>query len=340
MITLDGSMGEGGGQVLRTALALALVTGQAITIDKIRAGREKPGLKRQHLTAVLAAAEIGDATVEGAELGSLRLVFRPRGLRAGTYRFAIGTAGSTTLVLQTVLPALWSAHAPSTVELTGGTHNPFAPSGDFLQHAFAPVVQRMGAGLELSLLATGFHPAGGGQLHASAAPAAWRPVELMHVCDAPIVRARILTSQIARHVGNRERNELRRHLGLAEDAVRIDSVRSSGPGNAIIVSLMLGDTPEVVTELGERGVMAEEVAATAAEEARALLAARVPVGTHLADQLLLPMALAGGGAFRTMLPSLHTRTNAQVIERFLPVRFDLREDNAGSGAWIVDVRRA
>src|SRR5688572_262374 len=117
MLHLDGSFGEGGGQVLRTALGLSLVTGQPFLIEKIRAGREKPGLKRQHLTAVLAAAEIGSAQVDGAELGSQRLTFVPQRLRAGDYRFAIGTAGSTTLVLQTVLPALLSADGPSTVEL-------------------------------------------------------------------------------------------------------------------------------------------------------------------------------------------------------------------------------
>ncbi|STJ15441.1 RNA 3'-terminal-phosphate cyclase [Escherichia coli] len=131
MIALDGAQGEGGGQILRSALSLSMITGQPFTITGIRAGRAKPGLLRQHLTAVKAAAEICRATVEGAELGSQRLVFRPGTVRGGDYRFAIGSAGSCTLVLQTVLPALWFADGPSRVEVSGGTDNPSAPPADF-----------------------------------------------------------------------------------------------------------------------------------------------------------------------------------------------------------------
>jgi RNA 3'-terminal phosphate cyclase (ATP) len=337
IITLDGSMGEGGGQVLRSALGLSLATGQSFVIERIRAGREKPGLKRQHLTAVLAAAEVGGASVEGAELGSQRLAFKPRTVRAGNYRFAIGTAGSTTLVLQTILPGLWAADGPSTVELQGGTHNPLAPSFDFLQRAFAPLMRRMGAGLELLCPVAGFYPAGGGQLHATIAPARWQTIELLQVPQRPIVHARIVLSRIPGNVGDRELFTLRRALDLRADAVRIDEVQSPGPGNAVMVMLELGAVTEVVTELGERSVTAETVAERAAQEAKELLAANVPVGPHLADQLLLPMALAGGGGFRTMAPTLHTRTNAEVIERFLPVKFTLRED---AGSWVVEVAPA
>lgn len=132
MIALDGAQGEGGGQILRSALSLSMITGQPFTITSIRAGRAKPGLLRQHLTAVKAAAEICRATVEGAELGSQRLVFRPGTVRGGEYRFAIGSAGSCTLVLQTVLPALWFADGPSRVEVSGGTDNPSAPPAVFI----------------------------------------------------------------------------------------------------------------------------------------------------------------------------------------------------------------
>jgi RNA 3'-terminal phosphate cyclase (ATP) len=162
VLTIDGAHGEGGGQVLRTALGLAIVTGQPITLVDIRARRKKPGLQRQHLTAVQAAAAVGAASVAGAELGSTRLEFCPSALCSGHHRFAIGTAGSATLVLQTVLPALWAADGPSTIELSGGTHNPMAPPFDFLAQAFAPIVRRMGAGLDLELLRHGFFPAGGG----------------------------------------------------------------------------------------------------------------------------------------------------------------------------------
>lgn len=340
MLHIDGSMGEGGGQVLRTALGLSLVTGQPFVIDKIRAGRPKPGLARQHLTAVLAAAEVGDAQVEGADLGSQRVTFKPRGVRAGDYRFAIGTAGSTTLVLQTVLPALLSAEAPSTVELVGGTHNPLAPPFDFLADAWAPLLRRMGAGLDLTLGQHGFYPAGGGHLRAQITPAAWRPIELMERTAEPRVRADIVWARIPPHVAEREARTLRARLSLGADDVTIREVPSAGPGNAVMLRLALGEVTELVMTLGERSVRAEDVAGDAAGAVQALLAVDAPVGAHLADQLLIPMALAGGGSFRTVTPSLHTRTNAEVIERFLPVKITLREDDRAAGAWVVQVARA
>ena len=142
MIEIDGSLGEGGGQILRSCLALSLVTGEPVRLVRIRAGRQKPGLMRQHLTCVLAAAEIGSADVRGAKLGSQELEFRPGTLRAGSYRFAIGTAGSTSLVLQTVLPALLAIGGTSELELEGGTHNPLAPTFDFLASAFVPILMK------------------------------------------------------------------------------------------------------------------------------------------------------------------------------------------------------
>ncbi len=140
LIRIDGSFGEGGGQILRTALSLSLVTGRPIQIDNIRAGRERPGLLRQHLTAVLAAAEIGQAQVEGAVLGSTSIGFVPGPVKAGEYRFAVGSAGSGTLVFQTVLPALMLATGPSRLVIEGGTHNDAAPPFPFLERAFLPLV--------------------------------------------------------------------------------------------------------------------------------------------------------------------------------------------------------
>src|SRR5262245_2007058 len=160
-ITIDGSAGEGGGQILRTALALSLVTARPFRIERIRAGRPKPGLLRQHLTAVQAAAKVGAARISGAEVGSLELTFEPTGLRGGAYDFAVGTAGSATLVLQTLLPALLRAREPSQLTIEGGTHNPYAPPFDFLARTFLPVLRRMGAAIEARLEAPGFYPAGG-----------------------------------------------------------------------------------------------------------------------------------------------------------------------------------
>src|SRR5688572_16449750 len=180
LITIDGSMGEGGGQVLRTSLALSLVTGKPFRIEKIRAGREKPGLLRQHLTAVNAAAAVGGAHVEGAALGSRELDFRPGPAKPGEYRFAVGTAGSATLVLQAVLPALLTARGASTLVLEGGTHNPFAPPFDFLDKAFLPLLRRMGARVEVALERPGFYPAGGGRFQVRV-----EPVERLERLDLP-----------------------------------------------------------------------------------------------------------------------------------------------------------
>ena len=141
MIRIDGSFGEGGGQILRTSLSLSLATGKAFRIEKVRAGRERPGLLRQHLTAVLAAAEVGGAEVQGATLGSTELTFSPGPIRAGEYRFSVGTAGSGTLVFQTVLPALMLASEPSRIAIEGGTHNIAAPPFDFLARTFLPLLE-------------------------------------------------------------------------------------------------------------------------------------------------------------------------------------------------------
>jgi RNA 3'-terminal phosphate cyclase (ATP) len=162
-IRIDGSFGEGGGQILRSSLSLSLVTGKPFRIENIRANREKPGVLRQHLTAVQAAAEVGSAEVEGASLGSKALTFVPGKIRSGEFRFAIGTAGSGTLVLQTILPALITAAGPSRIEIEGGTHNPAAPPFDFLQRSFIPLIERMGPKVKLELQRYGFYPAGGGR---------------------------------------------------------------------------------------------------------------------------------------------------------------------------------
>lgn len=337
MLKIDGNAGEGGGQVLRTALGLSVVTQTPFVIDKIRAGRKKPGLQRQHLTAVQAAARVGCARMEGAEIGSTSLTFEPSACNGGTYEFAIGSAGSTTLVLQTVLPALWAAKESSTVTISGGTHNPMAPPFDFLKKTFAPLVHRMGAGLELQLDRHGFYPAGGGRIRARVAPAAWSTMTLLEPPGPAQVSAQILCSGLHPRVGDRESKSVRRAFDLRPNQIDIVDVASAGPGNAVMIHVQLGRVEEVVTQMGERGVLAEHVASRAVQQTKTLLDAKVPVGEHLADQLLIPMAMAGGGAFRTITPSMHTQTNAQIIEMFLPVQFSMREDE-GAGNWVVEAK--
>jgi len=319
LIEIDGSAGEGGGQILRTSLALSVITGRPIRLSSIRARRAKPGLQRQHLACVEAAAAISGAKVRGAAVGSQVVVFEPGPLAGGEHRFAIGTAGSTGLVLQTVLPPLLAAPAPSRVIVEGGTHNPLSPPFDFLARAFAPLLGRMGADVRLRLERHGFYPAGGGRVVCELAPARLHPIALVET--APVTRrsARVILSRLPTHVGRRELGVVQERLGLADADCTVDEVDSPGPGNALLLEVERAGVTEVVTGFGEKGVRAEKVAADACDELERLLAAGVPVGEHLADQLLLPMALAGGGRYRTLPASLHTTTNIAVIQRFLDV---------------------
>jgi len=337
MIEIDGQ--AGGGQLLRTALALSLCTGEGFAMTGIRAGRERPGLLRQHLTAVEAARAVGDAVLEGATPGSKALNFTPTGVRAGDYRWPIGTAGSTTLVLQTVLPALWMHGVDARLTIEGGTHNPQAPSADFIEHAFLPMMARMGLDGDFSMPGHGFYPAGGGSivfdLRASARPSP------LHLPDRGTIverHARAILSAVPLGVAQRELDVTRRRLGLDETETSIRQIKPpTGPGNALSIHLRGEHSAAVFTGFGIKRVSAERVAELASDAARAWLAAEVAVDEHLADQLLLPMALAGEGSFSTTAPSDHTRTNAALIEKFLPVEFTFTDE--GRGRWLVEVAR-
>lgn len=324
-IELDGSQGEGGGQILRTALTLSMITGIPFAIDRIRAGRSRPGLLRQHLTAVQAAAEICGAEVQGATPGSPALRFVPGSIRAGDYRFAIGTAGSCTLVLQTVLPALWFAGAPSTLRISGGTHNPGAPPADFLIRSWLPLLRRMGVVMDIELLRHGFYPAGGGELLASVAPlAGWRPLQLTARGDLRATRAIGVVAGVPAEVAKRETRRAASQLGALAEELRVLPA-SEGPGNVLMIELDYPEVTEIFSACGERGLPAEAVADRAAREARRFRDSGATVGEHLADQLLLPMALAGAGSFTTPLLSSHLQTNYQVIAKFLAVGFEFAE---------------
>ncbi len=340
MITIDGSEGEGGGQILRTSLALSLVTGRPVRMINIRAGRAKPGLLRQHLTAVEAACAVGAAKASGATLGSRELEFHPGAVTPGDHRFSVGTAGSATLVLQTVLPPLLTASGVSTLTLEGGTHNPMAPPFDFLARSFAPLIRRMGVGLEFELTRPGFFPAGGGQFHARIEPA-----KCLGRLDLPErgamlqQRARAIIAKVPDEIGRRELETVRAVLGWDAGRAAIETVvRPVGPGNVVLLELEAEHVTAVFSGFGERGRSAEDVARGAAEQARAWLESGVPVDEYLADQLLLPMALAGGGSFRTVEPSLHSVTNAAVIERFLPIQIRFEPETEGVWRVRVDVK--
>ncbi len=320
MIVIDGSQGEGGGQILRSSLTLSMLSGAPLKIEKIRAGRSKPGLMRQHLTALTAARDLCGARMRGAEVGSTSLVFEPGELRAGEYRLAIGTAGSTSLVFQTLLPALLKAPAPSRLELEGGTHNPFAPPWDFLAESYLPLLRRMGAQVEARLEKPGFYPAGGGRIVAEIAPSPrLGRLELEKTGAERRLSARILSAQLPEDIARREAKTLCALTGWPAERVAIEKVQgSSGPGNVILIRIDDGETVEIVAAFGEKGVIAENVAAEAVHLYRRHFARQVPVGEHLADQLLLPLVLGEGGSFLTGPLSRHASTQIQLIERFLP----------------------
>lgn len=334
-ILIDGSQGEGGGQILRTSLALSLVTRKPFRIERIRAGREKPGLLRQHLTAVQAASAIGGAAVEGDQIGSKELSFTPGKIAPGNHKFSVGTAGSATLVFQAILPALMTASGPSSLTLEGGTHNPFAPPFDFLERTFLPVLRRMGPEVVLQLKRPGFYPAGGGLFTAEIRPCSkLKPIDLLERGECRTKRARAIVARLPRLIAEREIAVLKRRLTLADDQATVEATQDgNGPGNIVMIEFEHERVTEIITGFGEKGVKAEAVAESAVKEARRYMVSNAPVGEHLADQLLLPFALAGGGSFRAITLSRHARTNLEVIRRFLDVEMAIEQDPAGG--WLV-----
>ena len=334
MIHIDGSQGEGGGQVVRTSL----ITGQAVEVTRIRAGRKKPGLGRQHLTGAQAAARIGAAYAEGLALGSQHITFSPQAVLPGTYHFAVGTAGSASLVLQTILPPLLLAEGPSTLVLEGGTHNPKSPPFDFLQRAYLPLVNRMGPRVAVELERRGFYPRGGGRFIAHVEPASsLTPFDLLERGAVRKRHATALVVNLPRHIAEREMIVVNEVLDLRGHEMTVEVEQGHGPGNVVMVEVESEQVTEVFAGFGERGKRAEDVARGIAEEVQHYLTAGVPVGEHLADQLVLLLALAGGGALRTVAPSLHTRTNIAVIQSFLDVVISV--DQEDEDLWRIAVRR-
>ena len=319
MLTLDGSHGEGGGQVVRSSLALSAATGTPFRIANIRAGRNKPGILRQHLTALRAAAAVTGADVTGDELGSSEFTFVPGPIRAGDYAFGVGSAGSTMLVLQTVLTSLLLADGPSTIQLKGGTHNPSAPTFDFIARSFLPQIAALGGRVESKLVRPGYFPAGGGEVVFQIEPAN-KPGELLLLERGAKLEhsGRVDVSNLPTRIAEEERTGAIRKIGWLPEQVECRQIKgSSGPGNVVSLTLRYENVTEIVTAFGIKGVRAKSVGARAGGLARDYMKLTAPVGRHLADQLLLPLALLGGGSMRATELSRHTRTNADVLSWFL-----------------------
>jgi RNA 3'-terminal phosphate cyclase (ATP) len=331
MIVIDGSEGEGGGQVLRTALSLSLVTGRPFRIEHIRANRPRPGLMRQHLTAVEAACAVGGTECAELAIGASALTFEPGRVTPGEHLFAVGTAGSTSLVLQTMLPPLMLANAPSRLVLEGGTHNLSAPPFDFLERVFLPILNRMGPTVSARLARPGFYPAGGGRIEVKVQPC--RKLAGFDLDERGALRrveARALVAALPGEIAVRELAAVARVLDWPQEARRIEQLpERNGPGNILMLEAEFDQVTEIVSGFGKLGVPAETVGEQAAKRMAGYLASEAVAGPYLADQLLIPLALAGGGSFTTVKPSRHARTAAEIIGRFLEVEISFVE-RAGS----------
>lgn len=330
MIEIDGAMGEGGGQILRTALSLSLVTQRPVRLVNIRAKRSTPGLRPQHCTAVEAAATVGQADVSDVGPGTQELIFRPNGVMPGTYHFDVGTAGSVVLVLQTVLPPLLTAPEPSSITVGGGTHVRWAPPFEFFDRTFRPLVERMGPTLRATIDQYGFYPQGGGRCTVEVQPvSALSPLSLSERGTFVRCTATALVANLPRHIAERELRTLRTHVPVRIDEERIESPPAIGAGNALFVTLAFDHLTMVISGVGQKGVPAETVAERVADEVQSYLEASAPVGPHLADQVLVPLALGGGEGRATTLTG-HAHTNAAVIDRFLPGRLTFEAEPTGA----------
>ncbi|QFT78532.1 RNA 3'-terminal phosphate cyclase [Erythrobacter sp. THAF29] len=323
MITIDGSEGEGGGQVLRYSAALSLMTGEPFTITNIRGGREKPGLMRQHLTSLEAACSIGNAEASGLAVGSSEVTFRPGSVTPGEYHFAVGTAGATGLVLQTILVPLMLADGPSRVVIEGGTHAIAAPPFEFLAHTLLPVIDKMGPRISAKLDRHGFFPRGGGRIVVDFEPAPLRAVELTERGEYVSGGAEAIIAGIPFEVAERELSAMRKVLAdWPKEAFTSRQLSADeGPGNALIATARFEHVTEVMSGFGKLGLPAEKIGKTTAARMKGYLVSGAFAGPYLQDQLLLPLALARGGAFTTVKLSQHTRTAMGLIESFTGTRF-------------------
>ncbi|MEG0974809.1 MAG: RNA 3'-terminal phosphate cyclase [Comamonas sp.] len=336
-VEIDGSLGEGGGQMLRTALALSVITGKPLHMHSIRAKRPKPGLMRQHLACVRAAQAISGAQLSDVALGTTELCFTPGALRAGDYHFPISGAGSAMLVLQTVLPALLMAGAPSTLRLSGGTHNPMAPNFHYIERVFAPLMARMGVQLQMQLRRFGFYPAGGGEVLAQIMPAAngLRSFDLLARGTLLNVVAECVCAAVPKSVAHRELDELARLTGWERRAMQILPARQDeGSGNVLLVTLNYEHVTELFSNLGVHGLSSEAVARKLVQDLRDYQKKPdAAVGAHLADQLVLLQALAvwqgeQPAAFSCSEVTEHLRSNMAVIQQFLPLRISVETASA------------
>ena len=309
MLSIDGSMGEGGGQVLRTALTLACVLGKPIRIFNIRAGRAEAGLKAQHLAVCNLLAKISNAKMSGAAPGSTEITFEPGRISGGEFSFDIGTAGSITLLLQAALPVLAHAEKESALSVIGGTHVAFSPTFDYFSEVFLPAVSAFGIDALAKMEKAGFYPKGGGRVEMKVQPSQLRGASFT-AQEHKHALYRIISSGLAPHVAEREKKKIIKELHAFKPLGTVENATAACAGNAVSVwSGFAG-----ASSLGESGKPAEKVAGEAVEGFLAEAQSRSSVDSHLADQLLVYAALAEGKtSYSTSRFTLHLKTNAEVL---------------------------
>jgi RNA 3'-terminal phosphate cyclase (ATP) len=352
LIRIDGSYGEGGGQIIRTAVALSAVTGTEVTISNIRSNRPKPGLKAQHMSAIRTAADMTGARIWGLKSGSTELTFSPGDISGGHYSIDIGTAGSITLLLQCLMPVASAAQEPVSLDITGGTDVAWSPPIDYMAHVLLPVLAAMGLKCSIELYRRGYYPRGGGRVTATIHPSALRAVELDKEKETDtkkeeeegeeeieiemeketetetekepcIVSGISHSSNLPPHVAQRQADAAATALEKAGYNSSIDTWAASSPSTGSGITLWCGYTGG--SALGKRGLPAEKVGKAAAGEIITELDSWAAVDVHLADQLIPYMGLARGGSFTVREVSGHTKTNIWVVEQFLGVEFRIEE---------------
>jgi RNA 3'-terminal phosphate cyclase (ATP) len=327
-VIIDGGYGEGSGQILRTSLSLAVITGKAVKLVNIRGGRKNPGLRPQHLAAVRACASVCGAKLDGAELGARKLTFIPGAISPGSYEFHIGTAGATTLVLQTILPPLSMSESESRVLISGGTHVPWSPPYHYVAQVLVPTINQLGFQCEPQIKRWGWYPKGGGVIQARVQPhiplgsfSLDQPFELRGVSGISA------SSRLPEHIRVRQKKQVEARLQKAgiHGEIELVDVRARNPGTLLFLCVKGKDSLAGFSSLGARGKRAELVADEAIDDFFYFLESGAALERHLADQLLVYLASAAGKhQFTTSKVTQHLLTNAWVIEKFLPVRFEIK----------------
>ena len=332
MIEIDGSFGEGGGQIVRTAVALSAVTEKPVRITRIRQGRPKPGLAAQHARAITALAAICDARTSGVTPGSSEIVFTPGEIRGGSYRVEIGTAGSVTLLMQCLLPVLLRADGPSSLQIQGGTDVQWSPAVDYFKNVFLPALSSFGIKVSLEVLQRGYYPLGQGEVLLEVEPAKLKASQLAgRACDAGQIIQNIQNSvqgvshcsSLPEHVAARQADSAAEALQQAGFSAQISREALRLPSLGSGITLWSGC--KGASSLGERGLPAEKVGRRATEELIIELRSAATVDVHLADQLIPYLALAGGSCTVREI-SLHARTNIWTVGQFLDAKIEIKEE--------------